>query len=237
MSPFPLSGCITQCACHVTPEISLDTSVHARTRLEPLVADWKASGTLSEVSAQLSLKVLTLETLRNIVDCFVHDDVIKSKHFPRYWPFVRGIHRYPVNSPHKGQWRGALMFSLNCVWINGWVNNREASDLRRNRAHYEITVMMIFGRLNWNQWLPEKCRTTWWREMETFSALLALCEGNPPATGGFPSQRPATRRFGVFFDRRSNKRSSKQSRHGRFETPWCSLWRHCNETYLTPHSA
>ena len=42
--------------------------------------------------------------------CRVHDDVIKWKHFPRYWPFVRGIHRPPVNSPHKGQWRGALMF-------------------------------------------------------------------------------------------------------------------------------
>ena len=54
-----------------------------------------------------------------------HDDVIKWKHFPRYWPFVRGIHRSPVNSPHKGQWRGALMFSLICTWINGWVNNRE----------------------------------------------------------------------------------------------------------------
>ena len=39
-----------------------------------------------------------------------HDDVIKWKHFPRYWPFVRGIHRSPVNSPHKGQWRGALLF-------------------------------------------------------------------------------------------------------------------------------
>ena len=49
----------------------------------------------------------------------IHDDVIKKKHFPRYWPFVRGIHRSPVNSPHKGQWRGALMFSLICVWING----------------------------------------------------------------------------------------------------------------------
>ena len=43
-----------------------------------------------------------------------HDDVIKWKHFPRYWPFVRGIHRSPVNSPHKGQWRGTLMFSLIC---------------------------------------------------------------------------------------------------------------------------
>ena len=50
-----------------------------------------------------------------------HDDVIKWKHFPRYWPYVRGIHRSPVNSPHKGQWRGALMFPLICARINGWV--------------------------------------------------------------------------------------------------------------------
>ena len=70
-----------------------------------------------------------------------HDDVIKWKHFPRYWPFVRGIHRSPVNSPHKGQWRGALMFSLVCVWINGWVNSCEAGDLRRPRAHYDVIVM------------------------------------------------------------------------------------------------
>ena len=54
-----------------------------------------------------------------------HDDVIKWKHFPRYWPFVRGIHRSPVNSPHKVQWRGALMFSLICVGIIGWISNRE----------------------------------------------------------------------------------------------------------------
>ena len=46
-----------------------------------------------------------------------------------------------VNSPHKGQWRGALMFSLICAWINGWVNNREAGDLRRNRAHYDVIIM------------------------------------------------------------------------------------------------
>ena len=70
-----------------------------------------------------------------------HDDVIKWKHFPRYWPFVRGIHRSPVNSPHKGQWRGALMFSLICVLINGWVNNREAGDLRHHRGHYDVMVM------------------------------------------------------------------------------------------------
>ena len=63
-----------------------------------------------------------------------HDDVIKWKHFPRYWPFVRGIHRPPVNSPHKGQWRGALKFSFICSWINCWVNNYEAGVLRRHRV-------------------------------------------------------------------------------------------------------
>ena len=70
-----------------------------------------------------------------------HADVIKWKHFARYWPFVRGIHRLPVNFPHKGQWRGALMFSLICAWKNGWVNNGEAGDLGRHRAHYDVTVM------------------------------------------------------------------------------------------------
>ena len=71
----------------------------------------------------------------------VHDDIIKWKHFPRYWPFVRGIHRPPVSSPHKGQWSRALMFSLICAWINYWVNNREADDLRRHSAHYDVFLM------------------------------------------------------------------------------------------------
>ena len=75
--------------------------------------------------------------------CAVHDDVIKWKHFPCNRPFVQGIHRSPVNSPHKGQWRGALIFSLICVWINDWVNNREAGDLRHYRAHYDVTVMVL----------------------------------------------------------------------------------------------
>ena len=70
-----------------------------------------------------------------------HDDVTKWKHFPCNWPFVRGIHRFPVNSPHKGQWRRASIFSLIYVWINDWVNNREAGELRRHRAHYDVIVM------------------------------------------------------------------------------------------------
>ena len=70
-----------------------------------------------------------------------HDDVIKWKHFPRNWPFVWEIHRSPVNFPHKGQWRGALMFSLIYAWMNDWVNNREAGDLRRQHGHYDVIVM------------------------------------------------------------------------------------------------
>ena len=55
--------------------------------------------------------------------------------------FVRGIHRSPVNSPHKGHWRGALMFSLICAWNNSWANNGDAGDLRRHGAHYVVIVM------------------------------------------------------------------------------------------------
>ena len=77
------------------------------------------------------------------LEVYIHDDVIKWNHFHRYWLFVRGIHRSPVNFPHKGQWRGALMFSLIYVWTNDWANHRYAGDLTRHRAHYDVTVMRI----------------------------------------------------------------------------------------------
>ena len=89
-----------------------------------------------------------------------HDDVIKWKHFRRNWPFVRGSHRPPVNSPHKGHWRWALILALICVWINGWANNREAGDLRRYRAHSDVTVMVNFP-----------CKVPYWALM--ISLLLA----------------------------------------------------------------
>ena len=78
----------------------------------------------------------------------IHDDVIKWKHFPRHWPIERGIHWSPVNSPHKGQWRGAFMFSLIGAWIKCLVNNGEAGDLRRHRAHYDVIVMVNLMMLN-----------------------------------------------------------------------------------------
>ena len=73
----------------------------------------------------------------------------------------------------------------------------------------------------------------WWRhQMETFSALLAICAENSPIPGELPAQRPVTRSFDVFFDLRPNKRLSKQSWGWWFETPSCPLWRHCNVSWV-----
>ena len=75
----------------------------------------------------------------------------------------------------------------------------------------------------WCKWYP------WWRyQMETFSALLAICAGNSPVPGEFPAQRPVTRSFDVFFDLHPNKRLSKQWWGWWFETSSCPLWRHRN---------
>ena len=94
----------------------------------------------------VKVKEIWLQLISHLKNCFqttqtFHDDVIEWKYFPRNWPFMRGIYRSPMNSRHEGQWRIALMFSLICAWINGWVNYREASDLRRNGAHYDVIFM------------------------------------------------------------------------------------------------
>ena len=70
-----------------------------------------------------------------------NDDVIKWKHFLRCWSSVRGIHWWLVDSPHKGQWRRALMFSLMCTRTNGWANNRDVVNLIRQRVYCDVTVI------------------------------------------------------------------------------------------------
>ena len=69
---------------------------------------------------------------------------IKPIWCPQHRPFVRGFHRW-----HKGLWRGALMLSLVCAWLNGWVNNRDAGDLRCHRAHYDVIVMFVEYNDSW----------------------------------------------------------------------------------------
>ena len=70
---------------------------------------------------------VTLSLVKVIAKSLTHDDVIKWEYFPRNWPSVRGIHWTPMNSPHKGQWRRALMFSLICAGTNSWANYMDTS--------------------------------------------------------------------------------------------------------------
>ena len=167
-----------------------------------------------------------------------HDDVMKWKHFPRYWPFVRGepnIHLRQLLWSHT-YWATSFAmkrFSLFKIFALG--NQHQQND---------NSDVIIPGHLSSAEWMSSTMRSRylavpclqmtherhlWWRhQMETFSALLAICAGNSPVPGEFPTQRPVTQNFGVCFDLRPNKRLSKQSWSWWFETPSCPLWRHRN---------
>ena len=81
-----------------------------------------------------------------------HDDVIKWNHFQRYWPYVWGIHQSPVNSPHKGQWRGALIYSLRCAL------NKQLS------------------KQSWGWWSETPSRSLWRHSIsDTLSGSLEVC--------------------------------------------------------------
>ena len=101
---------------------------------------------------------------------WAHDEVIVWKHFLLYWPFVPGIHLSPVNSPHKGQWCRALMFSLICAWINSWVNNSEAGDLRCHCAHYDGTVISTQS-VKYNHHLANQYMATWFKPEHIFGEM------------------------------------------------------------------
>ena len=138
------------------------------------------------------------------------------------------------------------MFSLICVWINGWVNNSEAGDLRRHRGHYDVNVMndewAFIAPLSINlseigiknTFLLKKMhlkmsstnsatflfalQLTWWRHiMETISAWVPLPEGNPPV---IPRKGPVLRSFDVSYDVSLNRQFNKQWSRRWFETPW-----------------
>ena len=95
-----------------------------------------------------------------------HDDVIKYTHFYRYWPFVGGINRSPVDSSHRGQLCRDLMFSLICAWKNVW-NNRDAGDLRRhycsNSCDYDnyLSAIGTYYCIYYSQIIPsDSCNVT-----------------------------------------------------------------------------
>ena len=139
-----------------------------------------------------------------------------SCHFITYWQHVPSLTR-PI--------RELLKCKLS-IWISSLFKSCEISfaHVKQLPHSFEISLRarqylckMAEWFNNWNGYYGRtEIREMWarWRhEMEIFSACLAFCEGNPPVNSEFPSQRPVTRRFYVFFDLRLNKRLSKQSRH------------------------
>ena len=131
----------------------------------------------------------------------IHDGVIKWKLFPRYWPFVQGIHLSPVNSPHKDQWRGALMFSSIFRVLKvaaGGITLVHLSVSYAPRHGHTMKYLRVCRKENIRFWVVFKLsivilliveihRARGRHQMKTFSALLALCAWNSPITGEFPS--------------------------------------------------
>ena len=123
-----------------------------------------------------------------------------------------------------------------CKRLKGWVD----IDINQLESIGSISMAVSVTAPYMNQlhgilWVAERyshhgVAVTWWRhQMETFSALLAICAGNSPVPGEFPTQRLVTRSFDVYFDLRPNKWMSKQSWGWWFETLSCSLWRQRND--------
>ena len=149
------------------------------------------------------------------------------EHLLRYWPFAKGIHRWPVDSLHKGQWRGALTVFFICAWINGWGNNRDAVDFRCHRVHDSLwrhcnvwsTILAIAQKCSPLKlqlhvddcWFYYEHFPWWCHQMKIFSALLALCAGNSQVTGEFPAQRPVKWSIDVFLNLRLIKWLNKHS--------------------------
>ena len=98
--------------------------------------------------------------------------------------FVRGIHQWPVDAPQRPVTRKCITLAATLL------------------SHKQKTGL--------EQSIPKHAWSWWRHQMETFSALLAICAGNSPVSGEFPTQRPVTRSFDVYFDLRPNKRLSKQ---------------------------
>ena len=122
------------------------------------------------------------------------------------------IFRPPVNSPHKRQWRVALMFSLICSWINGRLNNGEAGYLRHHRANCDVTLMLMVH--------TKGTSTTWRHDSETLYKLLAFLCGTTEVTSRFLSGRAGNAEFLCFMICCPEQLFSKQSKYMQFQTLW-----------------
>ena len=122
-----------------------------------------------------------------------------------------------------------LTRSMGCIWKRIF----SGCGHKTGQVIVATTFEPAYNPANCNEQEIRYCLSWWCYQMETFSTIVAFCEGIPPVTGGFPKRRPMTRIFHVFFDICLNKPSGKPSRIRWFETPWRSLWRHCNVLIFT----
>ena len=133
------------------------------------------------------------------------------------WTYT-GTTMYRRNNKHVSQNRRRMGNHLLIIW-----------DKNFNTHHYILLHPPLQYPSSYKTMVVCNECSSWWRhQMETFSALLAICAGNSPVPGEFPTQRPVTRSIDVFFDLRPNKRLSNQWRGWWFETQSRSLWRHRN---------
>ena len=190
----------------------------------------------------------TTRKMSLIIFCFILFSSYRD-HFvyaPSQWEMT--LHRNVIS-----HWLGALWLLVLCgfvlfiypcfLWLLHMITQRQPELCRSMQKQYEQNQLISTMTNNTKQvhhwqffgWFSflfcEACLTLipWWRHpRETFSTLLAICVGNSPVTGEFPSQRPVTRSFDVFFDLRLNKRLSKQSWYWWFEMPSRLLWYYRN---------
>ena len=138
-------------------------------------------------------------------------------------------------SPYKGQWRGALMFCLICVWINGWVNNGAVGDLRRYRAHGDVIVMVQRDNTHIHKYFSVRpydeclkmhktlCFGVVRKTLSSYFSLLSLSVGNQLVAGGFPWQKDSNADLWCFVVVSLNKLLNKHSIERQSETPWWSF--------------
>ena len=120
-------------------------------------------------------------------DKYFHYDVINWKHFLRYWPFVRGIHRWPVDSPHKGPVTTQTFdVTLLLVWTNGWTNTRLTGNSRRHDCHLTLpqcltfTLVIVIPVVQWfniyDDQAPKGCISGEWYDVELVYTELLHCQ-------------------------------------------------------------
>ena len=120
---------------HMSYSDSIHSTSHSTGQIQASVTSWNViiiKCIVVDISSRFNFPIYAWTKWR---DCHRYIWRHQIEPFSASLSICGGIHRSPVSSPHKGQWHGAPMFSLVCVWINGWVNNREAGDLRRYRGH------------------------------------------------------------------------------------------------------